>query len=121
MSTSLKHANYGTSLELRQTYVKYLLITIDSLSFISLKLPTTAKMAGVDYKPFDYRLFVEVKGEKLDDAEAAEAAAAKKAADDAAAEELRAAEEEAAALPAAERAVASSNSHDGPKKRLPRW
>lgn len=57
-------------------------------------------MAGVDYKPFDFRLFVEVEGEKLDDAEAA-----KKAADDVAAEELRAAETEAAALPAAERAA----------------
>ncbi|KAL5350870.1 hypothetical protein ACLOAV_004441 [Pseudogymnoascus australis] len=63
------------SLELRQTYVKYLLITIDLLSFIGLKLLTIAKMAGVDYKPFDYRLFVKVKGEKLDDEVAAEIAA----------------------------------------------
>lgn len=56
-------------------YVKYLLITIDSLSFIRLKLLTTAKMAGVNYKQFDSRLFVEAKGEKLDDEVAAKIAA----------------------------------------------
>ncbi|KAL5347121.1 hypothetical protein ACLOAV_007428 [Pseudogymnoascus australis] len=87
----------GTS---KPNHITIQILTFYSPSLIRLKLPTTAKMAGVDYKPFDFRLFVEVEGEKLDDTEAAN-----KAADDAAAEELRAAEEEAAALPEAERAA----------------